>query len=85
MQVIVTERLRKNIISSEEKGTDQRITRWGVAEKSIPICRRMAAKVICSVLKMKVKPPAARKKLARISVGGREGSTECGGRSQRKK
>lgn len=49
------------------------------------MCRRMAAKVICSVLKMKVKPPAAKKKLARTSVGGREGSRECGGRSHRKK
>jgi hypothetical protein len=65
-------------------GADQRIDQF-VLRKSVPICRRMAAKVICSVLKMKVRPPAAKKKLATASVGGREGSTDCGGRSQRKK
>lgn len=45
----------------------------------------MAASVTSSVLSMNNKPPHAKKKLPRASVGGREGSTDLGGPSQRKK
>lgn len=47
--------------------------------------RRIAANVICSVLRTNTRPPEVRKKLDKASVGGREGRTECGGRNQRKK
>lgn len=46
---------------------------------------RIAAMVTSSVLNINTKPPHARKKLARASVGGREGRIERGGLSQTKK
>ncbi len=45
----------------------------------------MAPIVISSSLKMNMRPPHARKKLASASVGGREGRTERGGETQTKK
>jgi len=45
----------------------------------------MAANVISSSLKMKIRPPHARRKLARASDGGREGRIERGGLIQTKK
>lgn len=47
--------------------------------------RRMAAIVTSSVENMKTSPPQARKKLPRASVGGREGRSDRGGESHRKK
>jgi len=45
----------------------------------------MAANVISSSLMIKMRPPHARKKLARASDGGREGRMERGGLSQIKR
>jgi len=45
----------------------------------------MAANVISSSLMIKIKPPHARKKLAKASDGGREGRIERGGLSQTKR
>lgn len=56
-----------------------------VKKEAAPIPLRIAAKLICSVLNINVRPPQAKKKLDTASVGGRDGSTECGGRNQRKK
>lgn len=50
---------------------------------SLPL--RMAAMVTSSSLNMKTRPPQVRKKLAKASVGGREGKMDRGGPSQRKK
>lgn len=46
---------------------------------------RIAAKVIGSELEMNARPPAAKKKLAIASVGGREGRMDLAGRSHTKK
>jgi hypothetical protein len=46
---------------------------------------RIAAMVTSSVLNINIRPPHARKKLPRASVGGREGRIEQGGPSQTKK
>lgn len=46
---------------------------------------RIAAIVTSSVENIKTKPPQVRKKLPSASVGGREGSIDFGGPSQRKK
>jgi len=45
----------------------------------------MAARVTSSVENMNTSPPQVRKKLPNASVGGREGSIDLGGPSQRKK
>jgi hypothetical protein len=45
----------------------------------------MAANVISSSLMIKIRPPHARKKLARASEGGREGRIERGGLDHTKK
>jgi len=45
----------------------------------------MAAIVISSVENMNTRPPHARKKLPKASVGGREGRIDRGGPSHRKK
>ena len=47
--------------------------------------RRMAAIVTSSVDNIKTKPPHAKKKLPRASVGGREGRIDRGGPSHKKK
>lgn len=45
----------------------------------------IAASVTSSVLNMNMRPPHAKKKLPRASVGGREGKTELGGPNHKKK
>jgi len=83
-QVTATAKLKINMISSV-RGIVRVLVSWIGRGKDLPIPRRIAANVICSSLKMKTRPPHARKKLAIASVGGRDGRIECGGRNQRKK
>jgi hypothetical protein len=70
-----------DICSRFASGRQRRCAQHGSPSRPL----RMAVSVTSSVLSMKVRPPQARKKLARASVGGREGKTDRGGASQRKK
>src|SRR5258708_35744822 len=85
-QVIATATFKNIITSSNQKsvnknhmGKDARISN----EPSRPL--RMAAKATSWVENINTKPPHAKKKLPRASVGGLEGSIDLGGPSHRKK
>jgi hypothetical protein len=79
--VIATATLRNIIVSIHLL-----VRRYYGVESRIPSRPlRIAAIVISSVLDINVRPPHARKKLPRASVGGREGRIERGGLSQTKK
>jgi hypothetical protein len=81
MQVMATARLR-NIMTSRNESVN---LYWSISEHLPSWPLRIAAIVTSSVDKIKTKPPQARKKLPSASVGGREGSIDFGGPSQRKK
>ena len=79
--VMATATLRNIIISIHLS-----VRRYYGAENRIPSRPfRIAAMVTSSVLNINIKPPHARKKLPRASVGGREGRIERGGPIQTKK
>ena len=80
-QVMATATLRNIMMSNQvsEKYNGERL----ISIPSLPL--RIAACVTSSVENIKTNPPQAKKKLPRASVGGREGSIDLGGPSQRKK